>query len=68
MISDGPKIRILRLPEVMKMVGLSRSQIYRMVAAAIFPAPVQIGLRAVGWRESDVRRWLESRPTTNGGQ
>ena len=55
--------RILRLPEVLTITGLSRSQIYRMVAAGQFPPPVRIGERAVGWREEDVQHWLESRPT-----
>jgi prophage regulatory protein len=32
-----------------------------MMARGDFPRPVRLGIRAVGWRESDVRDWLESR-------
>ena len=34
-----------------------------MIAMArdAFPRPVKIGLRAVGWPESDVNRWLDER-------
>ena len=53
----------LRLPAVMKMTGLGRSTIYRMVAEKKFPCPVRIASRAVAWRRADLDRWSESRPT-----
>lgn len=52
---------ILRRPAVEARTGLSRSTIYAMMARGEFPQPVRIGARAVGWRESDVARWLEGR-------
>lgn len=54
--------RILRRPEVERVTGLARSTIYQAMASDAFPAPVRIGERAVGWRESDILAWLESRP------
>ena len=59
------ELRILRLREVLMITGLSRSSLYRMIAAGKFPTPVQIGLRAVGWREEEVRAWVESRPAAS---
>ena len=53
---------ILRLPAILKLTGLCRTTIWRMVKAGTFPQPVQLGARAVGWRASDVEEWLESRP------
>lgn len=50
--------RILRLPAVRERVGLSRSSIYRGINARTFPAPVQLGVKAIGWRESDVNAWI----------
>lgn len=41
--------------------GKSRSSIYRDIKAGLFPAPVQIGQRAVAWRSSDIEAWLSSR-------
>ena len=51
---------ILRLPDVMKFSGLCRSSVYAGVSSGTFPAPVKIGLRAVGWRTSDLTKWLET--------
>ena len=53
---------ILRLPEVTRYCGYKRSSIYRGVRAGTFPKPVALGPRAVGWRESDIIAWIESRP------
>lgn len=52
---------IYRRPDVETLVGLSRSTIYAMIAEGTFPKPVKLGKRAVGWRQSDVMAWLESR-------
>lgn len=52
---------ILRLPAVKASTGLSRSTIYLRVAEGTFPKPVSLGGRAVGWIESEIQQWLESR-------
>lgn len=57
--------RILRLPKVKKLTGLSRSSLYRLMDKGLFPAQVQISQRAVGWREEEVLGWVESRPTVS---
>jgi prophage regulatory protein len=54
--------RLLRIHSVREIVGLSRSSIYAMMSSGDFPRPLQIGPRAVAWRESDIRAWLDSRP------
>ena len=35
--------------------------IYAMMAEGQFPRPIKLGKRAVGWFESAITRWLESR-------
>lgn len=57
---------ILRRKQVQERIGLARSSLYALIASNQFPRPVQLSARAVGWRESDVNTWLESR-TTKGG-
>ncbi len=52
---------ILRLPFVKSRTGLSRSTIYLRIAAGSFPKPVNLGSRAVGWLESEIDGWLNSR-------
>jgi prophage regulatory protein len=54
--------RILRDPEVFQLTGLSRVQRWRRVRAGSFPAPVQLGPNSIGWREDEIRVWLEARP------
>lgn len=54
-------IRIIRLPEVKNLTGLSRSTLYAMIADGMFPKPVRLGKRAVGWPESVIAEWLISR-------
>lgn len=54
---------VYRLPELMKAVGLGKTTIYRKMKAGTFPKPVQLTEDRVGWRSSDVRAWLDSRPT-----
>ena len=53
--------RFLRLREVLWLTGLSRSSVYRMMEAGIFPASKSLGDRAVGWRARHVKEWLDSR-------
>jgi prophage regulatory protein len=52
---------ILRLPEVKRSTGLSRSTIYLRIAEGRFPKPVSLGGRAVGWLEAEVQDWLTRR-------
>lgn len=55
--------RFLRINDVVATVGLSRATIYRLVGAKLFPEQARLTARAVGWWESDVADWLESRLT-----
>ena len=57
----NPPIRILRLPEVLKRTGLSRSTIYVRLAEGRFPQPVRLGDRAVGWIEAEIDEWVRER-------
>ena len=49
--------QMYRLPEVMKMTGLSRSSIYLRISTDEFPKPVKIGRRAIGWPEESIIAW-----------
>ncbi len=52
-------ITILRLPDVKKHTGLSRSTIYLRISEGKFPKPISLGGRAVGWVESDINNWID---------
>ena len=45
---------ILRLPAVKASTGLSRSTLYLRIAQGVFPRPVSLGARAVGWPANEV--------------
>jgi prophage regulatory protein len=52
---------ILRLPDVRQRTGKSRSTIYAECAAGLFPRPVRLGQRAVGWPACEVDELLAAR-------
>lgn len=53
--------RALRLPEVMKITGLSRSSLYSLIQQGEFCPGFMIGPNARAWLHSDVMAWLNNR-------
>jgi len=53
--------QILRWPHVKDLTGLSRSTVWRLERQDQFPQRVQIGLRAVGWKKSEIQFWIKNR-------
>lgn len=53
--------RLLRLPAVLDLTGLSRSTVYEMMRRGTFPASVAIGERAVGWYADAIDEWISAR-------
>lgn len=49
--------RILRMPQVVEMVGLCRASIYNKMRDDAFPRQVKLG-RLSGWLESEVQGWI----------
>ncbi|EKS5987656.1 helix-turn-helix transcriptional regulator [Salmonella enterica subsp. enterica serovar Sandiego] len=62
-----PQPRILRMRELTRTVGLSRSTIYEKLNPKsryydeTFPKPVRLGASSVGWRSTSVDEWIASR-------
>jgi predicted DNA-binding transcriptional regulator AlpA len=52
--------RMLRLPEVLRMVGIGRTTLYTLIRAKKFPAPVHLSSRIRGWRLSSIQAFLSS--------
>ena len=52
---------ILKLPQVKNRTGLSRSGIYLKISEGSFPKPINLGVRAVGWIDSDISDWIQAR-------
>lgn len=53
--------RLIRLPEVLTTVGLSKSEVYRLVAVGQFPRPIPLGTRASAWDEGEIQDWVRAR-------
>lgn len=47
-----------RLADVIRITALSRSSIYRRIAAGEFPPQVSLGGRATGWRRAALQEWI----------
>ena len=60
--------QVLRLRDVILRTGISRSTIYERMSRGAFPKPIRLGERAVGWRDSDIEAWIESRPLSPLGR
>ena len=68
---NKPKLRFIRLPEVLSRTGYGRTSIYRKMEEGTFPRSVKLGgpledpeafdSRAVAWIEYEVDQWMESR-------
>jgi len=52
---------ILRLPQVVEKVQVPKSTLYKWMQKGLFPKPVVLGIRSVGWYARDVQNWLQSR-------
>ena len=59
--APAPKHRVVRMPEAEEITGLSRGSIYRLMTIGRFPKSIKLSERAMGWRESDLNAWLDSR-------
>lgn len=59
--TGGPEDRLLTWNRVRDVTGLSRSTAWRLQRIGDFPEPVRIALNRVGWWESELTAWKETR-------
>lgn len=52
-------IGFLRLPDVLRLVPVSKSTWWAGIKAGRYPAPVRISSNAVAWKVSDIRELCE---------
>lgn len=55
---------MLRLPDVERVIGLSRSKIYQLVRSGDFPQPTKLGPKYSGWFASEVQQWIQEKVAT----
>ncbi|MDB3998649.1 AlpA family transcriptional regulator [Litorivicinus sp.] len=59
--------KLLRLKDVVTKVGLSRSQVYKLIAKGLFPEQIKIGPKISAWPEHTIDKWI-SRQIEGGVQ
>jgi len=64
-----PTTRLIRIREVMNLVGLSKSHIYHLAAQEKFPKRVSLvpGGTSVAWLHDEIIDWLEGRVAERDG-
>ncbi len=50
--------RLIKLDQVMSVVGLGKTLIYRLVGDGAFPKPLKLGSNASRWSESEIFSWI----------
>lgn len=53
--------QILKLPDVIKVTGLARSTIYKLISENRFPKQIKLTNFSSGWLKSEVDNWLDER-------
>ena len=58
----------LRLPQVLKLIPISRSAWWQGCKTGRFPKPVKLGPRTTAWKSSDISALVESLSSKEGVQ
>ena len=58
---EGWERTIMRLADVLRCTGLSRSTLYNRIASREFPKQVSLGGRSIGWLKAEVEEWIAKR-------
>jgi len=59
--------KLLRLPQVKFITGLSKSSIYARISEGTFPKQIALGPRLVVWVESDIQNWISKQVSAARG-
>ena len=57
--------RLINEKQVLALIGLSRSTLWRLEQSGQFPSRLQVSTRAVRWNLAEVLEWIESRQRVN---
>ena len=54
-------MRLIKLPEVVRMTGVPESSVYWRISKGEFPRPIKIGERASAWKSDDIEAWIAAK-------
>ncbi len=55
-------MKALRIRDVATTTGLSRTTLWRLERRGDFPHRIRLSPNSIGWIESEIEQWIESRP------
>lgn len=55
------KFGYLRVPQVIKLLRVGESTLYRWVSNGKFPQPIKLGTKVIAWPVKDVTAWIEAK-------
>ncbi|WML90857.1 AlpA family transcriptional regulator [Thiothrix lacustris] len=58
--------RLIRLPEVIQMTGISRTTVYEYIKRGTFPKSYRLATRLTAWKLSEITAWIDSRRHVGG--
>lgn len=64
--TGGPQDRLLPWDRVQDIAGISRTTAWRMQRTGAFPSPVTVSPGRVGWWESELTAWKQTRGAVAG--
>ena len=60
MTSDIGIDPIIRTNDLVRLLGIHKTTLWRWVQAGEFPEPLRMNRNTIGWRISTIEAWLES--------
>jgi len=60
-VGPATPTRLIRLPEVLSRVPLSRTRIFELMAEGRFPRSIKLSTRASAWDAAQIEQWIAER-------
>lgn len=58
--------RLMTLKQVLARITLSKTEVYRRIAAGTFPKPVRLGPRRIAFVEDEINEWIVEQVNSRG--
>ncbi len=59
LVNGLPQEGFVRLPQILAVIPISKTQFWQGIKDGKFPAPVKLGVRTSAWRVSEIRELIE---------
>ncbi len=59
--AKSAEVRYVRLPELLRMLPMSASTVWRKVRCGTLPKPVRLSARVTAWNRASIIEWLAQR-------